>query len=192
MGAGATMLMESPRIRETERDAALVERCRAGDESAFSELLHLYRDKAVNLAYGVLGSAEDAQDAAQRAFILVFMRLSDFRGESAFFSWLYRIVINESINMSRGRPRTEVQYDAEIHDREDPRCNPNCREEVHIALRALPVHLRSVLVLREVDQLSYEEIAEVLRIPVGTVRSRLSSARSAFRRKYKELIRDEM
>ena len=185
--------MTSPKSEMTsrERDAALLDRWRAGGMEACTELLRIYRDRAVNLAYGVLRNRADAEDAAQQAFIRVFTTLSDFRGESAFFSWLYRIVISISIDMTRKASTTEVAFEPELHGNTDC-CGNERRLEVDAALNSLPVHLRSILVLREIDELSYEEIAEILGIPVGTVRSRLSSAREAFRRKYKEMLDDEV
>ncbi len=168
---------------------ALLQRCRAGDAGAYAELLCLYRGKAVNLAYGILGNPADAEDAAQEAFIRVFKNLRNFRGEAAFFSWLYRIVVNVSIEMLRRPSRREVPCGTQLHTRTDAETEETeCGVNVRSVLTALPVHLRAILVLREADELSYAEIAGILDIPVGTVRSRLSAAREAFRRKYREMV----
>lgn len=171
----------------------LLRLCRMGDRAACGELVRIYRDRVVNLAYGMLRNRADAEDAAQEAFVRAFTRLSEFRGESAFFSWLYRIVINVCGESMRRRSRTEVQLDPEMHDDsggESERADD--RIHVNSVLSGLPEHLRTILVLREIDDLSYEEIAGILSIPVGTVRSRLSAAREAFRRAYEELMGDEL
>lgn len=186
-------LMNSHQNNETrDGEAALLARCREGIRDAYAELLRLYRDKAVNLAYGLLQSRADAEDVAQEAFIRAFRHLSDFRGESAFSSWLYRIVVNVSMEILRKPSRKEIICDdsPSVEDRGFDSLEDRMGIEQILAL--MPIHLRTVLVLREIDQLSYDEIGHILGIPVGTVRSRLSAARELFRRKYKELMKDEM
>lgn len=175
-----------------ESDAVLLAKCREGDQNACAELLRLYRDKAMNIAYGLLQSRADAEDAAQEAFIRAFRFLQDFKGESAFSSWLYRIVVNVSMEILRKPSKKELACEDVSCGEDQDFSNVEKRMHIDQLLGTMPIHLRTALVLREVDQLNYDEIAAILGIPIGTVRSRLSAAREMFRRKYKELMKDEV
>lgn len=161
-------------------DASLLARCRAGERAAFETLLMRYRERVINLAFQLLRHREDAEDVAQEVFVRAFSKIQQFRGEADLFTWLYRITLNTCIQRRR-RAR-------DTHSEVEPTSSPDSiaaqvetRLGVEHALDQLTPPLRIVLVLREMHDLSYEEIAAVLDIPVGTVRSRLSEARRKFR-----------
>lgn len=164
----------------TDADALLIARCKAGERAAFHALLHLYRDRVVNLAHSLLHSRDDAEDAAQDVFAAAFTSLHTFRGDSQFWSWLYRITVNECLGRKR-RARKHENLDAHEFAARDACETVVQKLAVENALDTLSAPLRAVLVLREMHDLSYEEIAATLQIPVGTVRSRLSEARRWFK-----------
>jgi RNA polymerase sigma-70 factor (ECF subfamily) len=172
-------------------DAQLIGRTIAGEPAAFGELVLRYQDRLFNSLFHVLGSAEDARDAAQDAFVQAFVKLDTFRGSSAFYTWLYRIAFNTAMSHTR-RQRPTRSLDAERSElgREpvDAQPAPDARldlseraTQVHRALAELSIEFRQVIVLREMDGCKYEEIAEMLELPVGTVRSRLFRARLELR-----------
>ncbi len=173
-----------------ERD--LVWRSRAGDLEAFDALVRAYQDRVYSLAYRITGNHEDAGDAAQEAFLRAYRALPTFRSEAAFGTWLYRIAANAALDLVRRRPPgaatalpagppADGDPEAEAHRREVSR-------RVHLALGQLPAEYRVVVVLRDLHGLAYEEIASVLELPVGTVRSRLSRGREALRRLLADLV----
>jgi RNA polymerase sigma-70 factor (ECF subfamily) len=164
-----------------EADAIILERCRAGEREAFGILLHRYRDRILNLAYQLLGQRDDAEDVAQEAFTQAFRNIASYRGEAQFYTWLYRITVNLCLGRKR-RTRKNETFDEEqdAAHRSGP-AQVETRLAVEQALRELSEPLRVALVLREMQGLSYEEIAEILYVPIGTVRSRLSEARRKFR-----------
>lgn len=169
-------------------DAIYVERCvHATDEServeAFRVLLSRHRERVLNLAWQMLGSRDDAEDAAQEAFTLAFRSLNLFRGDSRFGTWVYRIAINVCLGRKRATKSCESLDDYESDGfASDHDAAKRAEKRIHVArtLDALSPPLRAVLVLREIHELSYEEIARILSVPVGTVRSRLSEARRKF------------
>lgn len=169
-------------------DECLAER---GDEHSFAILAGRYRTKALRVAYGVLHNQADAEDAVQNAFIRIYRGLWRFRRVGRFSSWLYRVVVNESLRaLAARRTCGELELDAErapvgIADAEEVLLVRRC-------LACLPKKLRVVLALRGVEELDYAEIAYVLGVPVGTVRSRLHEARRLFAERWKELTRDEV
>jgi RNA polymerase sigma-70 factor, ECF subfamily len=197
----------TPRVMsEPISDKALVQRAARGDEIAFSELVNRHYRRALRVAYGLLRDTHDAEDVLQEAFARVHARLKDFEGASAFYTWLYRIVVNLSIDALRKRRR---ERRAELEDetaREAlrsgdelwPRFNETDpegsaeRKELGVQLKKafgdLPDIHRAVLLLRELEGLSYEEIATTLRIKKGTVMSRLFHARKSMQAR---LVRDE-
>ena len=168
---------------EDGADGGLLARCRAGERAAFDLLLNRYRERVLNLAFQTLRDEHAAEDVAQEVFVRAFSRISQFRGESALFTWLYQITLNECRSKTR---RVRVHLD--IDDCDDYRSGPaNVPESEALqkialerALDQLSEPLRIALVLRELHGLSYEEIAAVLKIPVGTTRSRLHEARRQF------------
>ncbi|HUT74755.1 MAG TPA: sigma-70 family RNA polymerase sigma factor [Armatimonadota bacterium] len=164
-------------------DADLVAACRQGDRRAFDALLERHRGWVLNLAYQMLGAADEAQDAAQEVLVRVFTRLGGFRGEATFATWLRRITVNECINRL-GRRGREGELPPELAS---ARSSPDEGVAVRAAIQSLSPPLRAALVLRELHGASYREIAHILRVPVGTVRSRLAAARE----KLRELLSEE-
>jgi len=175
-------------------DSAVVERVRAGDKQAFNLLVARYQYKIQNLVARLIRDPAEQEDVAQEAFIKAYRALPRFRGESAFYTWLYRIAVNTSKNylVSRARRPQGVDLDASegdvgevaeaLKDTEDPESalrRDELQAVVDRAIGDLPQDLRAALTLREFDGLSYEQIATVMDCPVGTVRSRIFRAREA-------------
>lgn len=170
----------------------LVQRAREGDATAFARIVVRYQDRIYNLAFRMLGNEADAADAAQEAFVAAWEGLGRFRGESALYTWLYRVAMNKTLGLRRRRQaRREVSSNAEevlmetaADCRETPPEVADAHEReaiVQEAIDALPDDLRSVAVLRDIEGLEYEQIAEVLSIALGTVKSRLHRARLVLR-----------
>jgi RNA polymerase sigma-70 factor (ECF subfamily) len=195
--------VEQTRIVTRETDKELVRRVQKGDRSAFDLLFTRYRHKIQALVARYVRDAHEVDDVAQEAFIKAYRALPRFRGESAFYTWLYRIAVNTAKNhlVSRGRRPPDVDLDiedAEFIDGTDAlreSANPEntlARDQLETAideaLRALPDDLRSAVTLREFDGLSYEQIAEIMDCPVGTVRSRIFRAREAIDQKISHLV----
>lgn len=173
-------------------DGEVVRACMQGEPEAYRELLARYRKPTLALAYQMLGSAEDAEDIAQEAFIRVFEAIHGFRGQAAFSTWLYRIVTNLCLGHLRGR-RAVVALEAvgdpcsaEVASRRVPEALVTRQ-----VLAQMAPELRAILLLREQGTLSYGEIATALGLPMGTVRSRLSKARAAFRAIWRQLHEDQ-
>ncbi len=179
-----------------ESDAQLVTRAKGGDRRSFDLLVQRHHNLVYNTAYRMLGDAGGAEDATQTAFIRAYRSLSRFRGKSAFSTWLYRIVSNVCLDALRTRRDDsvglEVSYDGddEVQQRPlpDESAEPAANAErselqrvVHRAISQLPEDYRMVLVLYDITGFSYEEIAGILQIPLGTVKSRLNRARLALR-----------
>lgn len=172
-----------------ERD--LIQRCTAGDVSAFEPLVERYRQRVWRLAYQVLHDREEAWDVAQEAFVRAFHSLPSFRGQSAFYTWLFRITVNVATDRHRQRGARVRAFGAErVTEEEWARTTPDPgggpdqeavraeqRERIRRALDALPPKARTIIMLSDVEGLSYREIAEVLNCPIGTVMSRLHNAR---------------
>lgn len=178
------------------REAALVQRCAAGDDAAFAELVAEHQRMVVQLAVNLLGDRDEALDLSQDVFICVFRTIGQFRGQSALRTWIYRIAVNQARNRHRfwrRRRRTDqVSLDAHVEAHGDFECaaqtgpdrvlaQKELAEALQTALDALPFDQRTVIVLREIDGLSYEEIAFSLGVAVGTVKSRLTRARQTLR-----------
>ena len=179
-------------------DVRLIDEALAGNAGSFGELVRKYQDRLFNTMVHVVGSREEAEDVVQDAFVQAFVKLQTFQGTSAFYTWLYRIAFNLSVSRRR-RKRPETSVDAareasgsEPIDRSDSPTDRIEREEsiqqIHCALEALSQEQRTILVLREMDGHCYEEIAEILDLPLGTVRSRLHRARLQLREELKEMI----
>lgn len=165
-----------------DEEQVLLARCRAGERAAFDVLLHRYRERVLNLAFQILRDRHAAEDVAQEVFVRAFSQIHNFRGESALFTWLYQITLNEcKAKMRRAKPTLNFD-DCDAEPQAGSTSEVNAVEKIAIerALDALSPPLRVALVLREMHGLSYEEIARVLRLPVGTVRSRLHEARRKF------------
>jgi RNA polymerase sigma-70 factor (ECF subfamily) len=179
-------------------DAQLIAETLAGQTTAFGQLVQKYQDRLYNTVVHVIGCAEDARDVVQEAFVQAFVKLKTFQHSSAFYTWLYRIAFNVAATQwRRRRPCASVEQVREATGREpvDGQSGPDERLEqversrqVQQALAALSDEHRTVLVLREIDGCCYENIAEVLGVPVGTVRSRLHRARMQLREQLKEVL----
>jgi RNA polymerase sigma-70 factor (ECF subfamily) len=186
-----------------ESDLALVERVQRGDKAAFDVLVLRYQHKVLKLVMRYIRDAMEAEDVTQEAFIKAYRALPGFRGDSAFYTWLYRIAINTAKNALVSSKRRPVDYDldlqdpdqyelqARLKDGETPEhlvLTEEIRETVNAAMAELPEDLRTAIVLREIDGLSYEEIATAMDCPVGTVRSRIFRAREAIDRKLRPIF----
>ncbi|MBE9565687.1 MAG: sigma-70 family RNA polymerase sigma factor [Proteobacteria bacterium] len=172
----------------TASDAEVVAACAEGVQEAFRELLRRYRKSAMTLAYQMLGNGEDAEDIAQEAFVRVFQALPKFRGESAFSTWLYRIVTNLCLGrMRRRRPTVTLEAVPEPRSADGPARQVAEGMLTREVLAGVPPELRVVLLLREQEGLSYREISGALGLPMGTVRSRLSKGRKRFRKLWNQL-----
>ena len=197
---------EIPTVNDlAEEDQQLVERVQRGDKRAFDLLVLKYQHKILGLIVRFVHDTHEAQDVAQEAFIKAYRALGNFRGDSAFYTWLYRIAINTAKNylVSRGRrpPDSDVSsedaefYDGDhgLKDLESPE-RALLRDEiegtVHRTIQQLPEDLRTALTLREFDGLSYEDIASVMQCPVGTVRSRIFRAREAIGKALQPLLQE--
>jgi RNA polymerase sigma-70 factor (ECF subfamily) len=171
-------------------DAALVASCRAGERAAFEVLLNRHRDRVLNLAFQLLHDRDEAEDVAQDSFANAFAALDGFRGDAQFSTWLYRIAFNLCVHRKR-RARPTESFEERFHDCGDRASLPGeravARLMVQETLAQLSPPLRAALVLREIHELSYEEISQILQIPIGTVRSRLNEARRQFREAWGEL-----
>lgn len=197
------MTGEPTRDRAKLLDEELVRRVQAGDKSAFDLLVRKYQHKIVNLIGRYVQDHSETQDVAQEAFIKAYRALPKFRGDSAFYTWLYRIAINTAKNHLIARGRRPADDGVELEDAEQFEDSGRLREYAtpeHMALRdeiqetvfaaieALPEDLRTAITLRELEGLSYEEIAEAMDCPIGTVRSRIFRAREAIDGKLRPLL----
>jgi RNA polymerase sigma-70 factor (ECF subfamily) len=159
---------------------------KAGHPDAILRLLERHRPPLVRLLTGLVGDSAGAEDLAQEAFLLAFRSLPQLRDPAAFYPWLRRLATRLALRGNR-RKRTEAQAEAlEGMSVAGPAQQVETRMAVHAVLTQLPTELRAVLVLRELEQLDYEEIAETLQVPIGTVRSRLFKARERFRKAWIE------
>jgi RNA polymerase sigma-70 factor (ECF subfamily) len=186
-----------------DQEALLVSRCVEGDEEACSTLVAEHQRLVLQLAYHLLGDYEEARDLSQDVFLQVFRTISRFRGQSAMRTWIYRIVINQARNRQRWWRRRhksdQISLDQHILDHGDrftadtaldPHRILNQKQlasQVWQALEGLPFEQRTAIVLREIDGLSYDEIAFSLGIAIGTVKSRLTRARDALRARLRDV-----
>ncbi len=179
-----------------DREAALVRRCAAGDERASADLVAEHQRTVVQLATNLLGDREEALDLSQEVFLRVFRTIHRFRGQSSLRTWIYRIVVNQARNRHRFWRRrhrdAQVSLDQHVATHGDVLrgleptpdrvlAQKELAERLQQALARLPFEQRTAIVLREVDGLSYEEIAYSLDLAIGTVKSRLTRARRALR-----------
>jgi RNA polymerase sigma-70 factor (ECF subfamily) len=193
-------------MSENEIDQALVQRVQAGDKRAFDLLVKKYQHKVTSLISRYVHDWSECQDVAQDTFIRAYRALGNFRGDSQFYTWLYKIAVNTAKNhlVSMGRrPPTDdvdamdaVQYDGgtRLRDTDTPEremMRQEIERTVSATVEALPEELRMAITLREVDGLSYEEIAEAMDCPIGTVRSRIFRARDAIDQKLRPLLGTE-
>ena len=179
----------------SDDDRALVERSQAGDLAAFELLVEKYKERAYRLAARVLGNSEESLDVAQEAFVRVYQALPRFKGQSAFYTWLFRIVTNLALDHYRQRAARQRAFGSEevppeewertaadeAPDAAEAAASAEQRAKIARALNALPEYHRTIIILSDIEGLSYREIADVLRCPVGTVMSRLHNARKRLR-----------
>jgi RNA polymerase sigma-70 factor (ECF subfamily) len=191
-------------VSSAESDLALVRRVQRGEKAAFDALVIKYQHKVVKLVMRYVRSFSEAEDIAQEAFIKAYRALPQFRGDSAFYTWLYRIAINTAKNAVAARDRSPIDYDLDLQnpdesyeaqgrlkESETPEAlalTEEIRGIVNSAMDALPEDLRTAIMLRELEGLSYEEIAASMDCPVGTVRSRIFRAREAIDRRLREVF----
>ena len=187
-----------------ESDLVLVKRVQRGDKTAFDLLVRKYQHKVVKLVLRYVRNPAEAEDVAQEAFIKAYRALPQFRGDSAFYTWMYRIAINTAKNSLASRDRSPIAYDLDLNDPEESHSvqtklqDPDTPEGmalteeirliVNSAIEGLPEELKTAIVLRELDGLSYEEIAAAMECPVGTVRSRIFRAREAIDKRLREVF----
>ena len=184
-------------------DAELVARVQAGDKRAFDILVQKYQSKVVNLVGRYVSDQAECYDIAQDAFIKAYRAINSFRGDSQFYTWLYRITANTAKNYLASRARKTPSYSVDVEDAQHfegesglkEYDNPErllltdeIRQTIYRAIEKLPEDLKSAITLREFDGLSYEEIAEVMDCPIGTVRSRIFRARDAIDKELRPLL----
>ena len=187
-----------------DSDKKLVERVQKGDKRAFDLLVLKYQQKIFSVISRFIKDPVEVQDVAQEAFIKAYRAIGNFRGDSAFYTWIYRIAINTAKNhlVSRGRrpPATDVEIDdsevyttsellQDVASPDQLLAKDQLQERVNGAIRDLPEDLRTALTLREMEGLSYEDIAAVMECPVGTVRSRIFRAREFVDERIANLLR---
>lgn len=174
-------------MRDDERP--LLARLRAGDQDAYREIVDAYRDRIITVAARVAGPGADAEDLAQEAFLKAFAALDRFDGRSALFTWIYRIAVNTARDwVDHRRRRPVVPFEEGQTEPADPGSQPaeaaerqELRAAVRAALERLPEPFRTTIILREMEGNSYEQVAEILGISIGTVESRLFRARAKLR-----------
>lgn len=193
--SSATYTQNKGRMSDREVDQQLVERAQRGEKRAFELLVVKYQRKLERLLSRIVRDPSEIEDVAQEAFIKAYRALPNFRGDSAFYTWLYRIGINTAKNylVAKGRRApTSTEFDSDeaesfeeatglrdVNTPENLLMSKQVAQTVNDAIDALPQELRTAITLREIDGLSYEEIAKIMECPIGTVRSRIFRAREA-------------
>jgi RNA polymerase sigma-70 factor (ECF subfamily) len=191
-------------VSNQSSDKKLVKRVQKGDKGAFDLLVLKYQHKIVNLVMRYVRDPELALDITQEAFIKAYRALPRFRGDSAFYTWMYRIAVNTAKNHLAAQRRRPMNVELDLQDPEQYDLHAKLKETdtpeglalrneleelVERAIAALPEDLRTAIILRELEGMSYEEIAQTMECPVGTVRSRIFRARDAISKKTGSLIR---
>ncbi len=200
-----TELEEKSQQQKNDRkiDQVLVERVQKGDSRAFDLLVLKYQNRIINLVSRFVSDYAEAQDVAQEAFIKAYRAIDRFRGDSAFYTWLYRIAINTAKNYLVSRSRRPPTSDVDAHDAEQYATDSRLKDRdtperellkeeisamINSTIKELPDDLRTAILLREMDGMSYEDIAITMGCPIGTVRSRIFRAREAIDEKLKPLL----
>ncbi len=188
---------------ENQTDLELVRRVQSGDKAAFDVLVLKYQQKVINLVSRYVKDPHIAMDVSQESFIKAYRGLKNFRGDSAFYTWLYRISINTAknylVSKSRRMPDDDIdaqeaeQYDGgdklrSIDTPENEMLSDEVKQTVHHAINTLPDDLKIAISLRELEGLSYEEISDAMECPIGTVRSRIFRAREAIEKELMPLL----
>ncbi len=179
---------------ESWDDARLISESLSGRSAAFGILVRRYQDRLYNTVYRLLGNSEDAQDVVQESFISAYQSLDSFKGDAKFFTWLYRIAMNAAISLKRKKKATVSLETGSKHDLAidpldqsldnqpgDAMERQEEEDRLQAALDKLSPEHKSVIVLKDIEDMKYEEIAEVLEVPIGTIRSRLHRARLELR-----------
>ncbi|MBX3184372.1 MAG: sigma-70 family RNA polymerase sigma factor [Polyangiaceae bacterium] len=196
------------RRAEAEYDGGLIVRAQAGDRGAFHELVQRHERRAFAIAMGLVRDPNDAREVVQEAFLRVHRSLEGFQGGSSFFTWLYRIVTNLSIDFMRKPARRELEL-SEHHDLSDEQPSPflskidgsdpldvvrrrEIAQRIGAALEALPPYHRNVILMREVEGMSYEEMAEAMEVSKGTIMSRLFHARQKLQRALADCYQEQI
>jgi RNA polymerase sigma-70 factor (ECF subfamily) len=191
-------------MSERDADAELVARVQRGDKQAFNLLVIKYQRKILRLLSRMIRDPADLEDVAQEAFIKAYRALPQFRGESAFYTWLYRIAINtarnwlssvgkrpsvpNAIESDDGETFNETDSLSDISTPESMVASREIAETVNAAIEELPEDLRTAIVLREIEGMSYEDIAQTMACPIGTVRSRIFRAREAIAQRLRPIL----
>jgi RNA polymerase sigma-70 factor, ECF subfamily len=184
----------------TVLDSEVLRRAQAGDEGAFGEIMRKHYEQVFRLIHAIVRNEHDARDVAQEVWLTIWKKLPTFRGDSKFTTWVHPIAVRRAVDHLRKRKRWYDRFlpfsigDDSVHAAPEPSTNENSRQQAEssersdqlkTALDGLPAKLRAVLALREIEGLSYEEIAEVTAVPIGTVMSRLYNARRLLVQKLK-------
>jgi RNA polymerase sigma-70 factor, ECF subfamily len=196
------------RQAEAEEDRALIERAKTGDRPAFRELVERHQRRAFAIALGLVRDENDAKEIVQEAFLRVYRGLDAFNGQSSFFTWLYRIVTNLSIDLMRKPARRDAEFDdgREIKDEldipllaridgadpQDVVRRGEIRIRIQSALDALPPYHRGVILMREIEGMSYEEMAQAMGVSKGTIMSRLFHARQKLQRALSDCYEEQV
>lgn len=198
----AAHILDEPRVERSDQE--LIDAALARDTAAFGELVTKYQNRLFGALTHMLGSAEDAKDVAQEAFVLAFQKLATFRGDAQFYSWLFRIGMNAAVNFRRKNrslgaslEATKERIGLEPTDHhsdtrpEQPLEQVERQRLVREALAQMTEEFRIPLVMAEMDEMKYEEIAALLQCPIGTVRSRIHRGRAELRDKLRRLLKNE-
>jgi RNA polymerase sigma-70 factor (ECF subfamily) len=200
-----TSTRETARMGENELDSALVERVQNGDRRAFDLLVRKYQHKVIGLVSRYVNSYAECEDIAQESFVRAWRAIGSFRGDSAFYTWIYKIAVNTAKNhlvaMGRRPPTGDIDAEDAVYIPGAERMQDNATPErelmrqqveqtVFATVQALPEELRTAITLREVEGLSYEDIAVAMACPIGTVRSRIFRAREAIDQQLRPLLSD--
>lgn len=177
----------------------IIEKCKNGDREAFNTLVEMYQQQVFNIAYGMLSDYEDASDASQEVFIKIYKSIASFKGQASFATWMYRICANVCNDMLRKRQRRGITLSIDADDEDenslynelpsnelqpDEQLELNERQAaVRQAIDSLKDEYKEIIVYSDMNDMSYEEVSQVLKVPVGTVKSRLNRARNALRKK---------
>lgn len=195
--------MNNKHIASEHLDNDLVLRVQQGDKHAFDLLVIKYQHRIIQLANRYIKDPSEAQDVAQETFIKAYRALADFRGDSAFYTWLYRIAINTAKNVITSKVKHSGEYDIDIQDAEQQKNEPQLQSMdtpeqlllndeilriINTAIEELPEDMRVAITLREIDGMSYEDIAKIMDCPIGTVRSRIFRAREAIDKQLNPLL----
>lgn len=189
-----------------QADAILVRKVQQGDNAAFDVLVRKYQHKILKLVMRYVRDPAEAEDVTQEAFLKAYRALPKFRGDSAFYTWIYRIAINTAKNFLVAAKRRPLDYNLDLQDSEQydmqarlkdidtperMMLTEEIRATVNRAIDKLPEDLRTAIILREMEGMSYEEIAQAMECPVGTVRSRIFRAREAIDKRLRPLIQNK-